>query len=179
MVGVVAAVEGGDVGRSRRPGRRAIARAVLLAQRGVLGQQAEADEQMRLAAAHGLLEVEDGLGRGPGQPGDALGDEVLHALGDVASSRRTAVAVALGGDQLIELLDLIAELDRQRIGLKLAGIADGFHSCFPRVPNWQFVCIHFNTTESGTRAALWGARAIGQKPLATLLIHDAAASSPS
>ena len=92
---------------------------------------------------------------------------------------KKAAPVALGGDQLIELLDLVAELDREGIGLKLAGIADGFHSCFPRVPNWQFVCIHFNTTESGTRAALWGARAIGQKPLATLLIHDAAASSPS
>ena len=66
------------------------------------------------------------LGRSARQPGDALADEVLHALGDVGllEERR---AVALGGDQLVELLDLVAELDRQRIGLKLAGVADGFH----------------------------------------------------
>ena len=59
------------------------ARAVCLAQFGMLGEQAEADEQVGLAAAHGLLEVEDGLGRRARQPGDALGDQVLHALGDV------------------------------------------------------------------------------------------------
>ena len=49
----------------------------------MLGEQAEADEQMRLAAAHRLLEVEDGLGRSSRQPGNALADEVLHALRDV------------------------------------------------------------------------------------------------
>ena len=40
---------------------------------------------------------------------------------------KNAVAVTLGGDQFIELLDLVAELDRQGVGLKLAGVADGFH----------------------------------------------------
>ena len=54
-----------------------------LAQLGVLRQQAEADEQVGLAAAHGLLEVKDALGRSAGESGHALADEVLHALGDV------------------------------------------------------------------------------------------------
>ena len=40
---------------------------------------------------------------------------------------KNAVAIALGRDQLVELLDLVAELDRQRVGLKFAGVADGFH----------------------------------------------------
>ena len=177
VVGIVAAVESSDVGAPKGRGM-GHPRAVCFSEAGMFGEQAEADEKVGLAAAHRLLEVEDRLGRGPRQPGDALGDEVLHTLSDVRLLEEGR-AIALGGDQLIELLDLIAELDRERIVLKLAGVADGFHSCFPRVPNWQFVCIHFNTTESGTRAALWGARAIGQKPLATLLIHDAAASSPS
>ena len=126
-----------------------------------MASKAEADEQVGLAAAHRLLEVEDGLRRSAREPRDALGDEVLHALRDVRLLEEGR-AVALGGDQLVELLDLVAELDRQRIGLELAGIANGFHSCFPRLPKRQFVCIHFNTTESGTRAALWGARAIGK-----------------
>ena len=96
----------------------------------MLGEQAEADEQVGLAAAHRLLEVEDRLGRGSGQPGDALADQVLHALRDVRLLEEGS-AVAFGGDQLVELLDLIAELDRERVRLKLAGVADGFHACFP------------------------------------------------
>ena len=46
--------------------------AVRLPQLRMLGEQAEADQQVRLAAAHRLLQVEDGLGRSAGQPGDAL-----------------------------------------------------------------------------------------------------------
>ena len=104
-----------------------IAAAILLAQGWVLGQQAEADEQVGFAAAHGLLEMEDGLRRDARQPGNALGDEVLHALRDegLLEKRR---AVALGVDQFVELLDLVAEFDRQRVGLKGAGVADGFHA---------------------------------------------------
>ena len=92
----------------------------------MLGEQAEAHEQVRLAAAHRLLEVKDRLRRSTGQPSDALGDQVLHALGDVRllEERR---AIAFGRDQLVELLDLVAELDRQRVWLKLAGVADGLH----------------------------------------------------
>ena len=104
-----------------------IAAAILLAQGWVLGQQAEADEQVGFAAAHGLLEMEDGLRRDARQPGNALGDEVLHALRDegLLEKRR---AVALGVDQFVELLDLVAEFDRQRVGMERAGVADGFHA---------------------------------------------------
>ena len=36
-------------------------------------------------------------------------------------------SIALSRDQLIKLLDLVAELDRKCVRLQLAGIADGFH----------------------------------------------------
>ena len=65
-------------------------------------------------------------GRAAGQPGNALADEVLHALGDVGLLEEGR-PVTLGADQLIELLDLVAELDGQGIRLELAGVADGFH----------------------------------------------------
>ena len=92
----------------------------------MLRQQAEADKQVGLAAAHGLLEVKDGLRRNAGEPGHALADEVLHALGDVGLLEELR-AVAFRSDQFVKLLDLVAELDRERIGLKLAGVADGLH----------------------------------------------------
>ena len=46
---------------------------------------------------------------------------------------KKAAPFAFGGDQFIELLDLVAELDRQRIGLELAGVADGFHTIIPPI----------------------------------------------
>ena len=96
----------------------------------MLRQQAEADEQVRLAAAHGLLEVKDALGRNASESGHALADEVLHALGDVGLLEELG-AVAFRSDQFVKLLDLVAELDGQRIGLKLAGITDGLHMVMP------------------------------------------------
>ena len=71
---------------------------------------------MGLAATHGLLEVKDALGRNASKPGHALADEVLHALGDEGLLEELG-AVAFRGDELIKLLDLVAELDRERIGL--------------------------------------------------------------
>ena len=53
-------------------------------------------------------------------------DQVLHALGDVGLLEEGR-AISLRGDQLVELLDLVAELDRQRIRLQLAGISDCLH----------------------------------------------------
>ncbi len=44
---------------------------------------------------------------------------------------KNALAVALVADQLVELLDLVAELDREGVGLELAGIADGLHGTLP------------------------------------------------
>ena len=81
---------------------------------------------MGLAATHGLLEVKDALSRNASKPGHALADEVLHALSDVGLLEELG-AVAFRSDQFIKLLDLVAELDGQRIGLRLAGITDGLH----------------------------------------------------
>src|SRR4029434_10601072 len=125
MVGVVATVESGDVGHLEGLGVGE-ATAVLLAQLGMLRKQAEADEQVGLAAAHGLLEVKDALGRNAGESGHALANEVLHALGDVSLLEELG-AVAFRSDQFVKLLDLVAELDGERIGMKLAGITDGLH----------------------------------------------------
>jgi len=76
----------------------------------MLRQQAEADEQVGLAATHGLLEVKDALGRNAGESGHALADEVLHALGDVGLLEELGT-IAFCSDQFIKLLDLVAELD--------------------------------------------------------------------
>jgi hypothetical protein len=92
----------------------------------VLRQQAEADEQVRLATTHSLLKVKDALGRSASESGQSLADEVLHTLGDVRLLEELG-AVAFRGDQLVKLLDLVAELDGQRSGLKLTGITDGLH----------------------------------------------------
>src|SRR5216684_5504595 len=98
----------------------------------MLGEQTKPDEEVGFAATHGLLEVEHGLRRSAGETRDALADQVLHALGDVSFLEESG-SIALGCDQLIELLDLVAELDGQRIGLKLTRVADGFHSMVTRI----------------------------------------------
>lgn len=95
----------------------------------MLGKEPEADEQMRFAATHRLIQMKDRLRGYAGEPRDTLRDEVLHALGDVRFLEEGG-AVALGVDQFVELLDLVAELDRQRVGLERAGVADGFHVAF-------------------------------------------------
>ena len=53
-------------------------------------------------------------------------EDVVHAPGDIRLFEKLA-AVALRRDQFVKLLDLVAELDGQCIGLQLAGIADGSH----------------------------------------------------
>lgn len=46
-------------------------------------QQAERQQVMRLAAAHGLLQLEHPLGRFPFQPPEALLEQRLHTIRDV------------------------------------------------------------------------------------------------
>jgi hypothetical protein len=72
------------------PMARRHARAMGLAQVRMPGQQAEPDQQVRLATAHGLLEVKNGLGGSARQAGDPLDDEVLHALVMCVFSKKTA-----------------------------------------------------------------------------------------
>jgi hypothetical protein len=58
--------------------------------------------------------------------------QILHSLGDVSLLEKGG-AFSLGRDHFLELLDLVAELDGQRIRLNLAGLADGFHSIATRI----------------------------------------------
>src|ERR1035441_4807160 len=130
MVRIVASVErGGSCAPKRGPIERAAT--VGFAKLGVFSEQAEADEKVGLAAAHGLLQVKDGLRGCPGEASDAFANEVLHALRDLGLLEELG-AIAFGGDQLVELLDLVAELDRKRVGLEFASISDGFQICSPR-----------------------------------------------
>src|ERR1035441_10616755 len=130
MIGVVAPVKrGGSCAPERGPVQRAPA--VGFAKLGVFGEQAEADEKVGLAAAHSLLQVKDGLRGCPSEACDTLTDEVLHALRDLGLLEELG-AIAFGGDQLVELLDLVAELDRKRVGLEFASISNGFQVCSPR-----------------------------------------------
>ena len=73
VIRVVAAIEGRDGGAFERVGVR-YARGELPSQRRVLGQETKADEQVRLAATHGLLEVEHRLRRRTGEARDTLAD---------------------------------------------------------------------------------------------------------
>ena len=64
------------------------------------------------------------------QPGNALADKIMHSLSDVRlfEERRS---ITFGGDQLVELFDLVAELDREGVGLELTSVANSFHAHFP------------------------------------------------
>lgn len=125
VIGVVAAIECGN-GSGFKCRRVSSSAAVCLAEPCGLSEEAEANEKVSLTAAHGLFEVEHGLCRSAGEAGDALADQVLHALGDVRLFEEGR-AIPLGFDQLIEPLDLVAELDGQRVLLRAAGVTDGFH----------------------------------------------------
>jgi hypothetical protein len=86
----------------------------------VLGEKAEADEEVGLAAAHGLLQVKDGLRRCSGKARDAFTNEVLHALRGFGLLEELC-AIAFGGDQLVELLDLVAQASRTVFKFALRG----------------------------------------------------------
>ena len=125
MVRVVAAVEGRDVGGVEGIGVEHAA-AVLLAQLGMLGEQAKPDQQVGLTAAHGLLEMEDGLRRGPASR--AMPSVIRSCMPWVMWVFSKKRCHRPQRDQLIELFDLVAELDRQGVRLEFAGVADGFHA---------------------------------------------------
>jgi hypothetical protein len=125
MVGVVAAIKGGDVGGCEARGG-VHSRTIRLAEPRVLREQAEANQQVGFTAAHCLFEVKNCLRRSSRQACKALADEVLHALRDVCLLKEGR-AIALADNQLVELLDLITEFDRERIVLKLAGVPYSFH----------------------------------------------------
>ena len=91
-------------------------RTVLLADLRVASQQAETNEQVGLATAHRLLEMENRLRGSAGQPGGALADEIEHAMGYECLGKER-LTIALGDYQLVKLLDLIAQFDVERVRL--------------------------------------------------------------
>lgn len=90
------------------------------------GEQTKTDKKVGLAATHRLFQMENRLARNTSQTGDALADEVFHPMGD-GSLLEEGRSIALCGDQLVELLDLVTKLDGQRVRLKYTGISDSFH----------------------------------------------------
>ena len=81
---------------------------------------------MSLAASHGLLEMEHGLGRSTSKTRDPFAHQILHPLGDVSAFEERST-IALAFDQFVKPLDLVAECDRERIGLKFADVSNGLH----------------------------------------------------
>jgi len=55
-----------------------------------------------------------------------LADQALHACRDVRA-REERLALPFGGDQRVELFDLVADFDRKCVVLELTSIADGLH----------------------------------------------------
>ena len=93
---------------------------------------------MGFTAAHGLLEVEDGLRGVAGQPGNTFGDQVLHTLGDVGFLEK-GCAVSFACNQLIKLFNLITEFYGKSVRLKLAGVTNGFHITI--IPKLRLICL--------------------------------------
>ena len=98
-----------------------------LPQLGVHREKPKADQQVGLAAAHCLLEVEDGLRRLACKPGQPERHQLLHPGGDRGPGE-VGGPVALGVDQLIQLLDLVTDRNRLCVRLENAGITDGLHA---------------------------------------------------
>src|SRR5690349_6237923 len=95
---------------------------------------------MRFSTAHGLLQVKYSLGGHPRETGDSFAKEVLHSLGYVRLLEKSG-AIALGVNQIVQLLNLITKLNRQSVILNLTCVSYGFHNrlfsnrAFRRLPN--------------------------------------------
>jgi len=90
-------------------------------QGGVLGDQAERDQAVGLAAAHGLGEVEGAILRAAGQPIEPAPDQQLEAIGEeIAAEELSSVDLAGGqGLDLSDLLDQAVALDESARGTEL------------------------------------------------------------
>ena len=121
----VASVEGHHTGVREGVDVRNVS-AILVPQVLVLGSQTSAHNQVSLTATHGLLEVEDRIGRLAGQPLNGPAQQVAHTGGDECLAVE-GLAVAFVLNQLVKLFDLVADVDGQCVGGQLAGLLDGFH----------------------------------------------------
>ena len=93
---------------------------------GVLGEQAEGEQVVGLAAAHGLGELEDALGGLALQAPEALGQQDAHALGDVVLAEE-GLGVDAVRDQVREVEDGVAPRGVEDAVAGFAGVAEGLH----------------------------------------------------
>ena len=70
--------------------------------------------------------MEYGLRRRPRETRDTLADQVQHALRDVGAFEERS-PIILVTDQRVELLDLVAQSDREGLGVEFARVPDGLH----------------------------------------------------
>ena len=116
MIGVISTVESSNF-RGLEGLAMKSAAAIFLAKRWMLCEQTKSDEQVRLSTTHSLLQMKHGLRRSTGEARDAFAKEILHSLGYMRLFEKRG-PVTLRMNQIIELLNLIAEFDGQGGGLK-------------------------------------------------------------
>ncbi len=90
----------------------------------MLGQQPEGHHEVRLAAAHGLGQLEGGLVGRARKPQQALAEQGVHALGDVVAGEELG-SVAFVADQVREVLDGLRHPVVVDHRMDLAGVANG------------------------------------------------------
>jgi hypothetical protein len=91
MLGVVAAVEGGDAGGAEVQAFCKLSRQHRGAQVGMLGQQPEGYHKVRLAAAHRLGQLEGGLVGASRKPQQALAKEGVQGPPDRLPTTSTTI----------------------------------------------------------------------------------------
>ena len=121
----VTTVEGDYPGGTEGAAGRDV-RAVLLAQVRVFGDQACAHYQVSLTAAHRLFEVENRIRRFAGQAFQGPAQQIPHARRD-ESLLVEGLSVAFGVDKLVQLFNLVADINGQRVWREYAGLLNGFH----------------------------------------------------
>ncbi len=92
----------------------------------VARQQTQRDHHVRLAAAHGLGQLEDRLIRLAGQPQQAFAEQLRHAMGDeVAREELTPVAGVV--NEVGQVLDALAHPVVVDGRVEAAGLLDGLN----------------------------------------------------
>ena len=118
-------------GEGHHPDRAGLARGVeglhdRAAVLGVLGEQAERQQVVGLAAAHGLGELEDALGGLALEAPEALGEQDAHALGDVVLPEEGRRVDAIG-DQVRQIEDGVPPRGVEDAVAGFAGVTEGLH----------------------------------------------------
>ncbi|MDZ3836012.1 MAG: hypothetical protein U0S49_01400 [Rhodospirillales bacterium] len=105
-----------------------------MAARNVLapGEQAQRDHRVRLAAAHGLLQLEHRLVGAVGEALQPLVEQNAHPLGDEVLLEEGARPLGRRVDHLGDVLDLLAHGEVQRHRVQFAGNLDGKRHASPR-----------------------------------------------